>query len=812
MGACGCCTEKGTGEVFKPRNKRWCTDVLCLLLLVLATGGLVLLGAMMVGVHPDLVYDLIYPTDSYGNNCGKPSSDTASMGKVMYPQLDEDIVTYGAYLAAQQYLTFLTKVTRLCVAECPEGVSLAGPSVYGGSSYPVGSSASSGTIVVPSYTYTFTTESIIDRCFPVASTFGGVTDELCVSPDCHDTALNTTLGGTLTCATLEDRPSETSTWKVCPEGTDGSLCALQQQSCSYSVKRAPAYAYSPENATSSSVVATETLAEKVQLLIGAYEGVLEAYVEILVFGLVLPIVLGFGWCVFLWFFAGLIVYLMLVVLVLFELLMTAWLCYKSGWFDSISVVSDAVTSISVGESDVGAMVNSTLLSTASSDEKAYFQIAAVVSIVVNVLTLLLICAWAKAIRRCIAIIKETTKVFRTLPVLMVWPMQGLVFQLGFVVTGLFMVMYTLDDEVWTKFEDEYGTAVDTSTQYGLCLYCILVCLWLVNFCKAITWTSMSCAVAYWFVADNKPGEGTTCCKAGTGATRLWDATWTIVSKHTGSMAVGSFIIALCQTVRIVLKAVDNATKAEQDKNLMFKLIIKCSQCAMWCLQKTVEFISYYGYVFVAIEGDSFCRACKETFVLCCTYPSQVAVNQTVKKLLGLLMTWSTPMICAVLCFYSLDANADYSDAGYSPLYAAIFVFILGYVIADNITTGPCRTLPIRVASRDHDPPPPPLTLTHTHTHLTHLLSGTRVPRASSAGSPADLPRLACAVFDCCIDTIYLCAFKDMKENDPPKFMSNDMREGFGIDKAEAEGGKGYEAVKGGAAVSPEPAAAGYIAK
>ena len=75
------------------------------------------------------------------------------------------------------------------------------------------------------------------------------------------------------------------------------------------------------------------------------------------------------------------------------------------------------------------------------------------------------------------------------------------------------------------------------------------------------------------------------------------------------------------------------------------------------------------------------------------------------------------------------------------------------------------------------------------------------------------PRFACAVFDCCIDTIYLCAFKDMKENDPPKFLSNDMREGFGIDKAEAEAGSakdGYEAVKGGAAVSPAPA--GYIAK
>ena len=52
----------------------------------------------------------------------------------------------------------------------------------------------------------------------------------------------------------------------------------------------------------------------------------------------------------------------------------------------------------------------------------------------------------------------------------------------------------------------------------------------------------------------------------------------------------------------------------------------------------------------------------------------------------------------------------------------------------------------------------------------------------------------------------------MKENDPVKFMSDDMRDGFGIDKAHAEasGSKDYEAVKGGAAVSPAPV--GKVAK
>eukprot|EP00965_Chrysotila_dentata_P189726 6173474-Pleurochrysis_carterae.AAC.9 len=36
-----------------------------------------------------------------------------------------------------------------------------------------------------------------------------------------------------------------------------------------------------------------------------------------------------------------------------------------------------------------------------------------------------------------------------------------------------------------------------------------------------------------------------------------------------------------------------------------------------------------------------------------------------------------------------------------------------------------------------------------------------------------------------VDTIYLCAFKDMEENNPPKYMSNDLRKGFGFDEAQA---------------------------
>ena len=40
------------------------------------------------------------------------------------------------------------------------------------------------------------------------------------------------------------------------------------------------------------------------------------------------------------------------------------------------------------------------------------------------------------------------------------------------------------------------------------------------------------------------------------------------------------------------------------------------------------------------------------------------------------------------------------------------------------------------------------------------------------------------VFSCTIDTIYICAFKDMAQPGGVKFMQNEMREGFGLNKTD----------------------------
>ena len=58
--------------------------------------------------------------------------------------------------------------------------------------------------------------------------------------------------GSVTCATLPDRPDETTTWEVCPTGTSSADCTAQQAACEYSVQRQPMFEYLKDDATSSS--------------------------------------------------------------------------------------------------------------------------------------------------------------------------------------------------------------------------------------------------------------------------------------------------------------------------------------------------------------------------------------------------------------------------------------------------------------------------------------------------------------------------------------------------------------------------------
>ena len=85
-------------------------------------------------------------------------------------------------------------------------------------------------------------------------------------------------------------------------------------------------------------------------------------------------------------------------------------------------------------------------------------------------------------------------------------------------------------------------------------------------------------------------------------------------------------------------------------NPLLKIAAKCIECCLWCFKKTIEFINSYAYIYCFVENIGFCSGCMKTFELILRYPAQIAINTSVQRVLALLLSLTTPLICGTLAF------------------------------------------------------------------------------------------------------------------------------------------------------------------
>merc|ERR1712151_946695 len=94
---------------------------------------------------------------------------------------------------------------------------------------------------------------------------------------------------------------------------------------------------------------------------------------------------------------------------------------------------------------------------------------------------------------------------------------------------------------------------------------------------------------------------------------VWPGVKTCLRYHTGSLAFGSFIVALVQFIRYFLKYMEMQAKSQ--KNRVMVLVLKCLQCCLWCFEKSIKFLNKNAYIQIAIHGTNFCISAKNAFQL-----------------------------------------------------------------------------------------------------------------------------------------------------------------------------------------------------
>ncbi|XP_048101785.1 choline transporter-like protein 2 isoform X2 [Alosa alosa] len=140
---------------------------------------------------------------------------------------------------------------------------------------------------------------------------------------------------------------------------------------------------------------------------------------------------------------------------------------------------------------------------------------------------------------------------------------------------------------------------------GLQFYNVFLFFWCANFVTALGQMTLAGAFASYYWAFVKPDDMPTC--------PIFSSLGRALRYHTGSLAFGSLILSIIQVIRVLLEYLDHKLKGAQNK--CTKFLLCCLKCCFWCLEKFIKFINRNAYIMVAIYGKNFCTSARDAFFL-----------------------------------------------------------------------------------------------------------------------------------------------------------------------------------------------------
>ncbi|KAJ3158696.1 putative choline transporter, neither null mutation nor overexpression affects choline transport [Geranomyces michiganensis] len=158
----------------------------------------------------------------------------------------------------------------------------------------------------------------------------------------------------------------------------------------------------------------------------------------------------------------------------------------------------------------------------------------------------------------------------------------------------------------------------------------------------------------------------------------------------GSIAFGSLIVALIQTLRAVLNTIRR--NAQDDNNNALALAATCADCILSMVEAFVAFINVYAYTQVAIYGKSYLEAGRDTWALLQSRGIDLIINDDltngVLSMGGILVAFVSGTLG-----YTLGLIKDYTPPMIWSLAALGFVagLLQFWVLAEVVRSGVATT-------------------------------------------------------------------------------------------------------------------------
>lgn len=641
------------------KKRRLCTDIPCFILFVISWFAIVLV--LLFNKSTADVSALEYGRDYHGEICGSPKQLSVqnvtgcyvdgknTCTQVYYPKVSEDVVVSETFSVSLDFF-------GICLPRCPREFDVL-------------------------CTYEYTVENGLPNRVDLMQCYDALyrLTHLSMCQSCWVAPMNTTsiLNRCIPLAKTSFKSSEVCRYPLSP--TDPSVPGYIDPSSPQCLSKTT-YTVSEVTTAAHTTLLTSLLMHS-QVVIGRWLTDLYNSMFLILAICLFTVFVGFLFMILMVFFSKVTIWFILIGSLLLSLFVTL-LFYDQADLINLSGIAEWLMTESSRwinwhnetMSDIPEEISLFIFGyTFSPDTWKWF---AYIMTACTVILLFVVAAMGSLVNRAMMLTKRATKVIFQVPGLLTIPILpsiltiALTFFFGVSIAYSVASDFTFSD-VTNHYLDKMGMSENptsdisvicsdeqslnctligkqftTSTELStIVLFFNLLCyFWSVQFVYGVGVMMIARVVYRWYFASGKD-------KKSIGFGSIIQSMMVVVFFHLGSVAFGSFIIAVVQVVRSFVMWLDMKSTQTKSRNPIVKFLFKLCHCCLWCVEKCLKYISRNAYILVIAHKQNFAKSSVESFQLLASNIGIVSVTTALSSVYIFLSKVGMCVISGLLAFF-----------------------------------------------------------------------------------------------------------------------------------------------------------------
>lgn len=329
-----------------------------------------------------------------------------------------------------------------------------------------------------------------------------------------------------------------------------------------------------------------------------------------------------------------------------------------------------------------------------------FLVLSIIFFVAALIYLFIIIAVAKKVRFVCAVIKVSCRVMGSAPTVLLVPLVTSVFMIIVCIWAFLLAIsiYNIKEEgiSFSLIHDtdalKYTTApsvminntmfFNVTTRvlespnafWYMTLANLFAFLWTMGFLGAFSFTVIAFVAVFWYFSDLRDeGKAVPVC----GVCKA--VFWTLIY-HTGTLAIGSLLVAIIQFFRILLSYFAKKAREVSGNNGLLMCIVCYAKCFLAYFERVLETINKNAYIMMCITGEGFCFSACRTVSLILSHAVEL-----------LFLSWFVDVIifigklfivcsCCVISYFLLDIKSLSPNVEVKVL-PLVFIGVMAYLLS-----------------------------------------------------------------------------------------------------------------------------------